>query len=203
MKVYSILYIENSSQCSIIDYISNTISSTEDTDMKLASLHNTMLSKLFKALKKNPKNPEEEFEKNNTFSAKDEDQTSKNTIEEQRKTSEIHETDQKWLDFCKEHMPPYVKCAFYIDQETISVYGDYTAKSINEVRILIAINEVNSKKIQNIVGEVQNTIHNTGENFYFFYPVQNRQLIIETDKGSLGIYKKEIEKISAHLEKSF
>lgn len=204
--IHSVLYVEDTEKCKIVKFTSEPVT-TKDIDMKLSSLHNKMLAKLFHALKKNPTNPEKELEDSvvkEEVSIKNTEDTSKNATDSVAQQTDNYKKELKssnephWNKFYQDNLPKFAKCAFLINDNGADINA-YSKDNIPDYFLdnILSINKFlkeNIDKIYRMVGQYNNVIFSTDKELYFFYPISKENiLVIITQKGPLGLYMKELD----------
>jgi len=202
-EAISVIFTENKNCCNILSYCKIKINNSGDTTMKLSSLHNNFLKKLFKALRKDQNNPK--IESNDEVL-----QSSNDDFKNTNTTYDIHGNDLRnevfryWSEYCHENLPEEFVACFILDDSNMEIFNREEIPKEN-IKIPEAINKLtrtNREKLEASLGATREIIIYDSEYNYFYLPLLEDISIASVSKnGPIGIHLKKIEKFKNTLLK--
>jgi len=187
-RAISVIYMEFKSYCKVIYYTFIDLDNKLDRETQLKSLHNTVLAKLFKAVrdsKKENKSVEKLLNEHNT---------------DNLRHSDKNNNDKHWIKYCKEYLPDYVEICCLIEEDYISCYekDEPNKMHIKRVKSIIWPIKEHMEKIQKIIGSIENTFYSDGNRHYFYYLLDEKKCIGIVSRADIPIGRqlKEIEKFA-------
>jgi len=202
-KLVTVIFKENKNHCDILSSYRIKINNPGDINMRLTSLHNNMLTRLFKALRKNKENPEIEFDEAQDIDRDDKIMGNDSDSSGYEKKAELEEEVFRfWDEYCSENLPEVFDTCLISDGKNSKVFSREEI-SENKTKTIKSINDYirnNRQKINTVLGTPKEVIAYDDECNYFYFPLSENVSIISTSKaGPIGIQLKALEKFKNGL----
>ncbi len=197
-EVINVVYKENDNQCDIISFYKIQLDEAGEIAMRLSKLHNNVIVKLLKALRKDKNNPDiESVSESLGIDLKDRE----SSLNENNNITES-KILKYWNKYCTENLPEsFLACLVLYDGKLNTFAKDETCKS--EITTLDQIDKfIKEKKlnIENLIGTPKDVITYDKKFNYFYAPLSDKISIASiSNTGPIGIQLKEFDRLKNKL----
>ena len=199
-QISSKVYIESSSDKTIIVEVDRVISNTDDIEFIMKTFHKKILSSFMRFVHKHRNYNQKKLNlmiKEKLSKEQISIKVPKNIVKNIEKREITTKDIEEWNTLCKQHLPNNILGAYKKRGETLLKYNRIQENITDDEKTIESIQKfLNNEKnnIVNLIGNIKIKILTIGSKLYFIFHLDSDTtiFIIAPDNSSVGIYMKYI-----------